>query len=350
MKQTPRTAPLSGINILAFVAVTLLLLVILSYTIDVLVIGFMGLLLAILLNGVSHAISNRTGLPYRGALLLVIMLLVLLISGIIWWSAPTVVSQVTQLAEQLPASADYIEERFGETDALEEIIDEPPTLAEITPAREDMLSRLTGLFSTTLGMITNLILVLAIGIFLAVEPQLYMEGVISLFPVERRARIREVMEALAATLRIWLVSRGISMVIIGIFTTLGLVIIGVPFPVGLGIVAASFELIPNIGPILAAIPAVMLTLPENTDKTLYVVILYLILNVIEANVISPVVERTAVKLPPALTITMQILLGVLIGPIGVFIAPPLTAIGIVLVRMLYVEDVLHASFKEAVPR
>jgi predicted PurR-regulated permease PerM len=98
--------------------------------------------------------------------------------------------------------------------------------------------------------------------------------------------------------------------------------------------------IPNIGPVLSVIPAALLALSQDPIKALYVVILYIIVQIIESNLITPMIERNTIKLPPALTITLQLILSVFVGGLGLVLATPLVAAGMVLVQMLYIEDVL----------
>ena len=168
-----------------------------------------------------------------------------------------------------------------------------------------------------------------------------MDGLLSLFPPRRRRRMGEVMGEMGETLRLWMLGQLVPMIVIGVVTGVGLWLIGVPMAGTLGVLAGLFNFIPNFGPLVSLIPATLLAVSESPEKGLWVVGLYVVAQTLEGYVLSPLVQKKMVLLPPALTISVQVLLGVLVGAIGVALAAPLTAVGLVLVKMLYVEDVLH---------
>ncbi len=130
-------------------------------------------------------------------------------------------------------------------------------------------------------------------------------------------------------------------------TTLGLWLLNVPLALALGLLAALGELVPNFGPLLAFIPAILLAFTDSTTRALAVFGLYLGVQGFESYVLTPLVEKRAVSLPPALTMTAQVLLGLLAGGLGLVLAAPLMATAMVLVQRLYVEDVLHDSMAGA---
>jgi predicted PurR-regulated permease PerM len=133
------------------------------------------------------------------------------------------------------------------------------------------------------------------------------------------------------------------MVAIGILTGLGLWVIGVPMWLPLAILAALLNFIPNFGPIIAAVPALLIALANDPTDALWVAGLYVLAQNLEGYLIMPLVQRRAVEMPPALTIMSQVLLGMLLGPLGVVLAAPLTAAALVLIKMLYVQDTLRTA-------
>ncbi len=130
------------------------------------------------------------------------------------------------------------------------------------------------------------------------------------------------------------------MAVNGILTALALWLLGVPLPFMLGLLTGLLNFIPNFGPILAGIPAVLLALSGGPNQAMYVVVLYVVIQNLEGFVLTPLVQRRTVSLPPAVIILSQVLLGVLAGTLGVLLATPLAASVLVLTRMLYVEDTL----------
>ena len=134
------------------------------------------------------------------------------------------------------------------------------------------------------------------------------------------ARVQEVLQELGTTLGHWLVGRIVSMGIVGGITTGGLWLLGVPLAPALGLFAALAEFVPNVGPFLAFIPALVLALTESATRALAVLLLYLGVQGFESYVLTPLVEKRAVALPPALTITAQVLMAVLAGGLGLALA------------------------------
>lgn len=113
-----------------------------------------------------------------------------------------------------------------------------------------------------------------------------------------------------------------------------------PLALTLGILTGVLNFIPNFGPLIAGVPAVLIALLVSPQTALYTLLLYAVLQALDGYVFTPLVDRRSVELPPVLTISAQVLLGVLVGIVGVMLASPLTAALIVIVRMLYVEDAL----------
>jgi len=137
------------------------------------------------------------------------------------------------------------------------------------------------------------------------------------------------------------VGRAILMVVNGVFTALGLWILGIPLALTLGTIAGLLNFVPNIGPIIAGVPAVLIAWTLGPVPALYVLLLYIFLQSLDGYVLTPLIQQRTVSLAPALTITAQLLFGVLAGTMGLLLATPLTAATLVLIRKLYLEDVLE---------
>jgi predicted PurR-regulated permease PerM len=183
--------------------------------------------------------------------------------------------------------------------------------------------------------------ILFIGLYVAAQPGLYKNGFVRLMPLEKRNRAHEVLSAVGMTLRWWLIGKMMSMLVVGILTSLGLWLLGMPLALTLGTIAALLTFIPNIGPVLSAVPAVLLALLEGPTQVLYVLLLYLVIQTVESYFITPLIQKRMVALPPALILLAQVLLGVLVGGFGLILATPLAAAALVIVNMVYIEDVLH---------
>jgi predicted PurR-regulated permease PerM len=144
----------------------------------------------------------------------------------------------------------------------------------------------------------------------------------------------------AATLSNWLAAQLMAMAVVGVLTGLGLWLIGIPLAFLLGLIAALLAFIPNIGPVIAAVPAILLAFPEGIITVSLVVGVYIFVQTLESYIITPLIQQEKVSLPPAFIIAVQLLLGVLFGLLGLALATPLAALGLTLVRELYVGDYL----------
>jgi predicted PurR-regulated permease PerM len=161
-----------------------------------------------------------------------------------------------------------------------------------------------------------------------------------LFPHERRERIGEVLSAIAAVLRKWLVTQLIAMVTLGIVTTILLLALDVKAAFALGLLSGLFEFIPTLGPIISALPAIAMGFLDSPEKALWVTIAYIGVHFLEGHLLIPLLMKGGINLPPALTIFSQALMAVLFGFLGLMCAVPLLAATVVGVKMLYVEDVV----------
>ena len=188
-----------------------------------------------------------------------------------------------------------------------------------------------------------------LAVYFAAEAGLYAGGLVRLVPPPRRARAAEILHETASAVWYWMLGRLFSMTVLGVVTALGLWLLGVPLPVALGFLAGIMTFVPYIGSIVSAIPGVIIAASINLTLAVYVIALYLGVHVVEGYLLVPLVQRRAVHLPPALTLSAQVILGFLAGFIGLLFATPLVAAVLVLVRMIYVEDILGDRKSEPTP-
>ena len=192
----------------------------------------------------------------------------------------------------------------------------------------------------TLDVLASAVLLVITALYLAISPELYIGGVLRLVPVRHRARGRMVMHRTGRTLRRWLLGQVMDMIAVGVLTALGLFLLGVPVPLALGAVAGLLTFIPYFGAVLAGIPAVLVALSVGPHLALLTVGVFLLVHLVEGYVMSPLIQRHMVEIPPALTVMSMTVSGTLFGPLGVILGTPLAAAGMVMVRELYVVDVL----------
>lgn len=307
---------------------------------NIVLVLFAGVLLAIFLHGISAWIEAHTPLSGGGALLVTILGLALILGLLGWYAAPAIANQASQLGPQLRDAAGVVQERISGLPLGEAATGDGNLVNRLLGLAGDVVGRVSGVFSSTIGFLTNLVVLLFVGLYFAYEPQLYVEGALKLLPKGRRPRMRQVIGEMHASLRWWLVGRLAMMAIIGTLTTIGLLLLGVPLALVLGLLAGLLAFIPYFGPLLALAPAVLLAFTSGPLRALYVFLLYAGIQIVESYFLTPMMEKRVVSLPPVLLISSQVVLGALLGFWGLLLAPALVVTGRVAIKKLYVEDVL----------
>lgn len=187
-------------------------------------------------------------------------------------------------------------------------------------------------------LIEATIFTLAAGVYLAAQPAIYRRGVSQLFPLARRAAVEETIEDVGRALRLWLLGQAIQMCLIGVITTAAVWLIGLPSPLALGAIAGLAEFIPYLGPILSAIPAVLVAMTGGLYPALWTIIAYVIIHQLEGNLIVPLVQRRMVFIPPAVLLLSIVVVTEIFGMVGIIFAAPITVIAFVAVKKVYVRD------------
>ena len=322
-----------GIGLLFFLVIALL-----WTTAEVVLIVFAGILFAVLLNAATRTLMQHLGLPHGMALGIVLLLLITIFGLAGYFLAPRIATQIDQLVGTLPAAISELQSTIRNYRWGQEILQRLPDPQQIIDNTAQVFSQARSIFSGALGVIANFLIIFFVGIYLAAQPGLYIKGVLTLVPPSKRPRGRAVIQELGRTLELWLLGKGLSMILIGILSGVGLYLLGVPLAITLGVIAGLFDFIPYLGPILAGVPAVLIAFSESPMTALYVVLLFVGIQAMEGYLLAPIVERKTVSLPPALTISVQVMLGLAFGLLGVALASPLTAALFVFISMLYVQD------------
>lgn len=330
-----RVALVNGLIIVFFLALAAL-----WYAADALLLIFACILFAVLLYDVSRRVCARLPVSRNVGLGLVVFLLFAVIGGGGWLMAPQISDQANKLAAVVPRSLEQLQASLHEYAFLKSLLGELPTAEQMRATLASLLPRAGLFFSGVLGALGNVLIITFVGIYFAAQPFTYINGIVTLVPKSKRVRAREVLDELGMTLSKWLFGKACSMLAVGAVTAIGLSLLGVPLALILGIIAGLLDFIPYLGPLMAGVPAVLIALSISPQLALYTVGLFSAIQLAEGYLLQPLVEERTVALPPALTITMQVMLGTLFGLAGVALATPLTAVLAVLVSMLYVQDVL----------
>jgi predicted PurR-regulated permease PerM len=323
-----RIAAVAGLLFFAFLALTLI------FAPDVLLVIFAGLLFGVFFGGGGGWLAAAFGVA-RGwgiALFALLSILVLVAASIAF--APAVAEQFDRLLEDLPSAMESLRSRLEQYAWGEELLRSVTPRALMADGSDGVAATAV---TTTFGALGNFVIMLFVGLYVALDPVTYERGIVSLFAPSLRPSVEVMLRKSTDTLKSWLVAQLMAMTIVGVLTWLGLWLIGVPLAVVLGLIAALLAFIPNIGPIIAAVPAVLLALSEGPTTALLVVGVYVAVQSLESYVITPLIQQEQVSLPPALIISMQLLMGVLFGILGLALATPMAALGLTLIREAYVK-------------
>ncbi len=303
---------------------------------DVLLLVFAAILLASVLHGAAERIGRVLGLRPGMALGVILLAFLVVVAIAVFFRGPVLVDEVVRLSGEL-----------GEqTKRLRDMLSGQPWAEHLVAQAQNYLTgghfagMLSGVASGTIGALGSLLVLVVAGLYFAASPGLYVEGTIRLLPIPQRERGRAVLLATGHALRWWFVGQAIDMVAVGSLTAIGLFALGIPLAGTLAVIAALFNFVPYIGAICGAVPAVLVAFGHGPQPAIEVALLFTAVQTLEGNVIAPLIQKRTVELPPVLTIFSQTVLGTLFGPLGLILATPLTAAGMVLVRMVYVEDVL----------
>jgi predicted PurR-regulated permease PerM len=243
-----------------------------------------------------------------------------------------VVAQLGLLKQKVPQELHDLQGRAGSLPLIGSALHDMPALGQLLASRPGLFGKITGVLSLGFDVGIQAFSVIALGAYLAARPELYVRGVARLFSPRYRARIAGAMGELGVTLGWWLTGKGMSMALIGALNGTGLWLLGVPAPIALGLITMFFTFIPNFGPLLSLLPAALLALTIQPMLAVYVTLLHFGIQFVESYLVTPLIQQRTVALPPALTLGVQLLAGVLAGPLGLVLAAPLAAVGMVLVH------------------
>lgn len=337
VSDAPPIRPMRVVAWCTVIGVALAALALFPAAIMTVLIAFAGIILGVYLRGLTEFFARRVPLPRVSLLLAVIFAHVAVITLFLAWATPLITAELQDASGEIAASWDELVVMMSDT-WLGGVVERIPPPERILQSFPDLTARLMGLFSNTLFGLIALLIIVFVGMYLAWAPRSYLTGLLLLVPPERRERASEVLDELYFTLRRWVAGRTISAAIIGVGTGLGVWALGVPLALPLAVLAGVLSYIPNIGPVLTLVPASLLALPQGWQVSVGVVAIYTAVQFVESYLLEPIIERWSVRVPPAVLIVMQALLGVLLGFFGVALASPIVAVLMVVVRRLYVED------------
>jgi predicted PurR-regulated permease PerM len=323
---------------------------------------FAGVLLGVALNAMTDLLGRIFRLPHAVRLAIVCLALAVLLSGVTFLGGATIAQQATALSDtiksQLVAVKGFLDRNgfdtsyfdLGNQGAAAAASPSPDTTATrnlpgagaLASSGGAIVSQTFRLLAGTVAAVGNFFIVIFLGLAFAAQPSVYRKGLLYLAPVSQRARATVIIERISDTLERWLIAQIITMAAVFAVTWLGLAMIGIPGAFILGVQAGLLAFIPTIGAIIAGLIVVLASLASGWVATASAFVLFLGVHALESYILTPILQRQALDIPPATLFALQILLGTVFGVWGIALALPLIAIVKVLIDYFKAEDAASA--------
>ena len=317
----------------AFVALFVIVILIFKATFNVLLLLLAGALIALYFHGLSALLQRKLQMPPTGSKLVSTLGSLALLILFFWFAGDRIQQQAEELSKTLPSAFNELKDQVNDDPFGKKVMDRISSAAS-----EGKLSSAVGsFFSTTFGVFGDLYVILFLGIFFFSSPAVYMEGFLKLIPKPSAPKADYVVRKVRYTLTKWLKGKIFSMLVVFVLTAIGLAVLGIPLWLVLALIAGLLSFVPNFGPLIALIPAVLIGFMQSMTTGFLVLGLYVLVQVLESNLITPQIQKKLINIPPALIILAQLFMGVLSGGWGLVLATPIVAILITLLQELYIK-------------
>jgi len=323
---------------------------------------FAGVLLGVTLNAMTHLLGRVVGWPHWLRLAIVCLVSAGLLSGAIFLGGTTIAQQAAALSDtiksQLVNVKAFLDRNGIDTSYLDlaKPASGPSTSAApntstgpthnlpgadaLASSGGAIVSQTLKLLLGTLSAVGNFFIVIFLGLTFAAQPSVYRNGLLYLAPAKHRARATAIIDKISDTLERWLVAQIVVMTAVFAVTWLGLAVIGIPGSFILGIQAGLLAFIPTVGAIVAGVIVLLASLSSGWIATASAFGLFLGVHALESYILTPILQRQALDIPPATLFAFQILLGIVFGLWGISLALPLMAIVKVLIDHFKTEEPL----------
>ncbi len=312
---------------------------------EVLLLMFAAVVLATTLNRLAKRFQSF-GMKRGLALLLAISIFLAGVVGFFWLIVPPFAEQFQELTYQVPKGF----ERFNSwLDALRtripnQLVPYIPDVNSLIQQAQPFVNRLLGnsfaFVSGSLEAVLKILLVLVLTGMILADPVAYRKVFVRLFPSFYRRRVDGILDKCEVSLGGWITGAFIAMFVVALMSLIGLSILGIKAALALAILAGFLNLIPNLGPTISVIPAMAIALLDDPWKVIAVLILYLVIQQVESNFITPIVMAQQVSLLPAVTLIAQLFFVTFFGFLGLFLALPLTVVAKIWLQEVLIKDVL----------
>jgi predicted PurR-regulated permease PerM len=298
-----------------------------------------AVLVAILLNLGAEPLTRWLRFPPGAALFASGMVIACVVVSAVYYATVTQAGQWQDILQRVQQAVDSIRASLQGSEIGTFI------LSHVQGGNLTLGGLASSIFGVSLTFLTALVISVFGGIYLAAQVDVYRGGLIQLLPHRLRANGAETLADVANALRLWMLGQMIGMVLVGTMTGVATWLIGLPSAPALGLIAGLFEFIPYIGPILGAVPGVLVATTQRLDTVLWTIAAYALIQQIEGHLIAPLISREMVYIPPLVLILGIVAITTLFGPYAAIFAAPIAVIIFVAVKKIYVRD----SLGEATP-
>lgn len=329
--------PLSTAELLKLAAIIVavaLVPVLIWLLFGVLLMAMGAVLIAVLLNLGAEPLTRWLRFPHGAALFASGMIIAGILGAAVYYVTGTQADQLQDVAQRVHQAVGSIRANLQGSEIGRFI------LSHLQGGGFSLTGIASGFFTISLNFLTALVISVFGGIYLAAQADVYRDGLIQLLPHRMRANGAETLEDIANALRLWMLGQLIGMVLIGLLTAIAVSLIGLPSAFALGVIAGLFEFIPYVGPILGAIPGVLVAATQGLDTVLWTIAAYTLIQQVEGHLIAPLISREMVYIPPLVLILGIVAITTLFGRYAAIFAAPIAVIIFVAVKKLYVRDSL----------
>jgi len=310
---------------------------------DALLLGFAAILLAIAVHGIADALRKLVAMPKGLSLALGALIILAVVGAAIGLFGAQLAAALNGVLARLPEAWDSAKQTLEANPLGAVLVEEIERLSSARSANgtvRNMVTSAGGLAFPFASGVTTALLVFFAAAFLTTSASAYFHGALLLFPRGIDDNIAKALKASAIALRKWLLGITVDMILIAVAVGLALWLLGVPAFLGLALIAGIAQFVPTVGPLVAAIPGVLLAFTVSPMTALWTTVAYLTISQLEANLVYPIIQKQAASMPPALILLGILALGMLLGPLGVLLATPILIVVSVFVTKLYVQNAL----------
>ncbi|QJD95418.1 AI-2E family transporter [Mucilaginibacter robiniae] len=324
-------------GILVFLVVAVLLF---KAIVSIILLTLAGALLSIYFYGFAGLLQKRLHLPATFSLIVSVVINLGLLCAFFWFAGSRLQSQITTLSDTLPSTLQHAKVQMQQSPIGSKILD----YIDHSGNEGKTSAFIRHFFSSSFGILSDLYLIVLITMFFVASPVMYKRGIVHLLPENAKDKGDELLDQLGDVLKKWIKGQIIGFFFIAVFTGLGLWALGLPLVFTLALIAGFLNFVPNFGPIIAVIPALLLALMQGPATAFLVFGMYTLVQIIQSAVTQPLIQQKMISMPPVLTVVAQVAMGALTGFWGVLLATPVVAIGMKLTQELYVKKQAYHKY------